>query len=401
MLMLAVGIDVSKSKSAAAILNPDGTVHTKPFEFRHSQPEMDALIRYIKDQNQPVTILMENTGHYHYPVLKALEAAGLPVCLINAYQMKKYGDMELRKAKTDKKDALRIARYALEKGYSLVPHTSMDQKYEDLRFLARQYDQRMGTLTTNKVFLINLLDETMPGITKLLSLTTRDPETSLTMLFIKRFKSYDRIKKMGRTRFLDSYNKLARKSRNRRAYGYGLAIYELAVNSITTRGENEFTLAAQDQCVDLVSESQKAADAIILKMQTLAETLPEYAVLRSMAGVGDRLGPLILAEIGDIRRFHSGKALNAYAGNDAPPYQSGTFESHNRHISKRGNAALRKYCFEVMQALKLTRPQDDPVYLFLIKKEQEGKPYNVAKMAGVNKFLRIYYARAMEALRLQ
>lgn len=72
-------------------------------------------------------------------------------------------------------------------------------------------------------------------------------------------------------------------------------------------------------------------------MQTLAETLPEYAVLRSMAGVGDRLGPLILAEIGDIRRFHSGKALNAYAGNDAPPYQSGTFESHNRHISKRGN----------------------------------------------------------------
>ncbi|MBR6862282.1 MAG: IS110 family transposase [Acidaminococcaceae bacterium] len=399
--MLAVGIDVSKSKSAAAILNPDGTVHTKPFEFRHSQPEMDALIRYIKDQNQPVTILMENTGHYHYPVLKALEAAGLPVCLINAYQMKKYGDMELRKAKTDKKDALRIARYALEKGYSLVPHTSMDQKYEDLRFLARQYDQRMGTLTTNKVFLINLLDETMPGITKLLSLTTRDPETSLTMLFIKRFKSYDRIKKMGRTRFLDSYNKLARKSRNRRAYGYGLAIYELAVNSITTRGENEFTLAAQDQCVDLVSESQKAADAIILNMQTLAETLPEYAVLRSMAGVGDRLGPLILAEIGDIRRFHSGKALNAYAGNDAPPYQSGTFESHNRHISKRGNAALRKYCFEVMQALKLTRPQDDPVYLFLIKKEQEGKPYNVAKMAGVNKFLRIYYARAMEALRLQ
>lgn len=54
-----------------------------------------------------------------------------------------------------------------------------------------------------------------------------------------------------------------------------------------------------------------------------------------------------------------------------------------------------------MQALKLTRPQDDPVYLFLLKKEQEGKPYNVAKMAGVNKFLRIYYARAMETLKQQ
>ena len=49
-----------------------------------------------------------------------------------------------------------------------------------------------------------------------------------------------------------------------------------------------------------------------------------------------------------------------------------------------------------MQALKLTKPQDDPVYLFMMKKEQEGKPYSVAKMAAVNKFLRIYYARAME-----
>ena len=295
---------------------------------------------------------MENTGHYHYPVLKAFQEAGLPVCMVNAYQIKKFGDMDLRKAKTDKKDAVRIARYALEKSYSLVPYTSMEQKYEDLRFLARQYNQRMLTLKTNKVFLLNLLDETMPGITNILPLTTRTPETSLSVLFINRFKSYDRIKKMGKS-------------------------------------------------LELVCESQKAADSIILKMKTLAETLPEYAVLRSMAGVGNRLGPLILAEIGDIRRFHSGKALNAYAGNDAPPYQSGTFESHNRHISKRGNAALRKYCFEVMQALKLTRPQNDPVYLFLLKKEQEGKPYNVAKMAGVNKFLRIYYARAMETLKQQ
>lgn len=98
----------------------------------------------------------------------------------------------------------------------------------------------------------------------------------------------------------------------------------------------------------------------------------------SMPGVGDHLGPLIIAEIGDVRRFHSAKALNAYAGNDAPPYQSGNFEIHNRHISKRRNAALRKYCYEVIQALKLIQPQDDPVYLFLLKKEQESKPYNVA-----------------------
>ena len=33
--MLAVGIDISKSKSVAAILNQDGSMHTSPFEFHH------------------------------------------------------------------------------------------------------------------------------------------------------------------------------------------------------------------------------------------------------------------------------------------------------------------------------------------------------------------------------
>lgn len=394
--MIAVGIDVSKSKSTVAILNGDGSIRAKPFNVRHTADELLALVNYIKGTSEVPTILMEPTSHYHYPLLKAFQEANLPVCLINPYQMKKYGDTALRKAKTDKRDSLRIAQYALEKSYSLIPYTPSDQKYEDLRFLSRQYSQRISTLTGNKVQLLDLLDQTMPGITSLLPLKSRDPDNCVLLRFVKRFKSFDMIRKMGKTRFLESFQILVRKTRGRPASTKGLRIYELALNSVTTRGDNPLTAMTQEQCVALISTSQKAADEINLQMRTIAETLPEYKVLRAMAGVGDRLGPVILAEIGDVRRFHSGKALNAYAGNDAPPYQSGQFESRNRHISKRGNPALRKACFEVMQALKLTKPQDDPVYLFLAKKEQEGKPYNVAKMAAVNKFLRIYYARVME-----
>ena len=247
--------------------------------------------------------------------------------------------------------------------------------------------------------LIGLLDESMPGITRVLALKSRNPEKCMLLQFIKRFHSFDYINSIGKTRFMNSYTTLARKVGERNAAAKGLAIYELSKASITTRSNSDYMDIALDQCVDILSDSQRAADEIMLQMQNIAETIPEYKVLLSMNGVGDRLGPVILAEIGDIRRFHSGKALNAYAGNDAPPYQSGQFESRNRHISKRGNPALRKACFEVMQALKLTKPQDDPVYLFMMKKEQEGKPYNVAKMAAVNKFLRIYYARAMELYR--
>ena len=394
--MLAVGIDVSKSKSTVAILNSDGSVLVKPYTMEHTQSDMCALTDYLRTFDEPLTILMEYTGHYHYPVLKKLQQEGFPVCVINPYQMKKYGDVEIHKAKTDKKDAIRIATYALEKAYKLVPYNSLEQKYEDLKFLSRQYNQRISSVAYTKVQLINLLDQTMPGITRILPLRSRHPEQCTLLLFIKRFKSFDEINKIGKTRFLASYATLVKKTRDRHAPSKGLAIYELATNSITTRGEDPYIQLAQSQCVDLLASAQNAADEIILQMQTIAETIPEYKVLRSMAGVGDRLGPVILAEIGDIRRFHSGKALNSFAGNDAPPYQSGQFESRNRHISKRGSATLRKACFEVMQSLKLTKPQDDPVYLFMLKKEQEGKPYNVAKMAGVNKFLRIYYARAME-----
>ena len=397
--MIAVGIDVSKSKSTVAILDSYGTVLATPFNMAHTQPEMNALVSRLKEFDEPVTILLEYTGHYHYPVLKKLQDEGFSVCVVNPYQMKKYGDMEIHKAKTDKKDALRIATYALEKSYKLVPYSFMEQKYEDLKFLSRQYDQRIAFVAKLKVQLINLLDQTMPGITKFLALKSRNPEKSALMLFIKRYKSFDEIQRMGKTRFLSTYATLMKKTTDRHAPQKGLAIYELARDSITTRGEDPYIWSAQDQCVDLLATAQNAADEIITQMQNIAETIPEYKVLRAMNGVGDRLGPVILAEIGDIRRFHSAKALNSFAGNDAPPYQSGQFESRNRHISKRGSSALRKACFEVMQALKLTKPQDDPVYQFILKKEQEGKPYNVAKMAGVNKFLRIYYARAMELYR--
>ena len=397
--MIAVGIDVSKSKSTVAILDSYGTVLATPFNMAHTQPEMSALVSRLKAFNEPVTILLEYTGHYHYPVLKKLQEEGFPVCVVNPYQMKKYGDVELHKAKTDKKDALRIATFALEKSYRLVPYSFMEQKYEDLKFLSRQYQQRISFVVKLKVQLTNLLDQTMPGITKILELKSRNPEKCALLLFIKRFKSFDEIQRIGKTRFLSAYTTLMKKTPDRYAPKKGLAIYELARESITTRGEDPYIWAAQDQCVDLLSTAQNAADEIIAQMQNIAETIPEYKVLRAMNGVGDRLGPIILAEIGDIRRFHSANALNSFAGNDAPPYQSGQFESRNRHISKRGSSALRKACFEVMQALKLTKPQDDPIYQFMLKKEQEGKPYNVAKMAGVNKFLRIYYARAMELYR--
>ena len=47
-----------------------------------------------------------------------------------------------------------------------------------------------------------------------------------------------------------------------------------------------------------------------------------------------------------------------------------------------------------MRVLKChAAPKDDAVYNYILKKESEGKSKKLAKVAGLNKFLRIYYAR--------
>ena len=118
--------------------------------------------------------------------------------------------------------------------------------------------------------------------------------------------------------------------------------------------------------------------------------LSELVVMR-MFGVGPVLGPQLMAEIGDVRRFDRKQSLVAFAGVDAPPCQSGTFDSKNRHISKRGSPRLRKTLFQVISTLIQHAPAEDPVFQFLDRKRQEGKHYYVYMTAAANKFLRIYY----------
>lgn len=104
-------------------------------------------------------------------------------------------------------------------------------------------------------------------------------------------------------------------------------------------------------------------------MQEIAKRLPEYSVVRNMGGIGDVLASKLIAEIGDVRRFHSGKALIAYAGIDDLPYQSGKFVGTDRRTLKQGSSALRKIGYEAMRCIKTHRPNEDAsVYDYIVKK---------------------------------
>jgi len=394
--MLAVGVDVSKGKSMVAALTEHGELVMRPREYGHSESEMGALIAQLQIYDE-VRIVLEATSHYHFPIVKRFQSAGLFVSVVNPFLMKKYLDGSIRKGKTDKKDAIKIATYCLEKWHKLTPHSPLDKQYDELRFLSRQYNQTVSMRVKGKVWLSQLLDQIMPGIKTIFKGEHRNPDKNVLYDFIEKYGHYENVLTLGMEKFMTEFTAWAKEKGYRYATSKAEQIYLLAQNAIPSRAADSSGCLALMQCVFTLKQSEHACNAILAQMREIAMTLPEYGIVRAMSGVGDRLAPRLIAEIGDVRRFTSAKALNAYAGNDAPPYQSGQYEGTRRHISKRGSKSLRKAGYEAMKALKTVKPvHDDAVYRFMLQKEAEGKPKNVAKMAGLNKFLRIYYARVSE-----
>jgi len=306
--------------------------------------------------------------------------------------------MAIRKGKTDKLDTIKIAAFGLDNWLHLVDYTPSLEVYGELKVLNRQYLSYISTRIRAKQTLTNLLDRTMPGIKTQLLNRSDVPDRDKLCDFVKEYWHFDNIICMSEARFITHYNNWAKKKGYRASTEKAKKIYALALDSIPTLSSTTpSTKMLVLEAVKVLHMIDTTLALILAQMRDLAKTLKEYEIVMAMHGVGEILGPRLIAEIGDARRFHSANALIAYAGLDAPPFQSGNFTATNRSISKRGSASLRKTGYEIMKYLKIAKPvQDNAVYLYMIKKENEGKPLRVAKIAALNKFLRIYYARVKE-----
>ena len=396
--MISVGIDVSKNKSTVCMLRPYGEVVEAPYNIDHTEQALNTLIERIKSFDEDVKVVLEATGGYHQVVVAKLLTSNIFTVVVNPYIMKKYCAATLRKAKTDKIDSIRIANYGIDHWFSMIAYCPPDEIYKELKLLGRQYEQYVRLKVGCKIQLANLLDGVMPGIKSILQGTVPAYSTKDKLCdFVEKYWHYDNIKKMSEKQFLSDYEKWIKRKGYRYNESQAIAIYQLSKNNIPTlKSSTPSTKMLVLQAVKSVREAELTLSLIISQMQEIASTLPEYSVVREMKGVGDVLSVRLIGEIGDVRRFRNGSSLVAFAGIDAPPYESGKFVGTNRNISKRGSSTLRKIGYEIMHSLKVSKPtEDSAVYDFIIKKENEGKPKRVAKIAGLNKFLRIYYARVM------
>ena len=379
-----VGIDVSKGKSTVAILSIAGEVIEEPFEINHDINGLNLLEEKIKDiPKEDLKIVMEETGTYHLPVLGYLLDKDYFVVAENALKIKKYLDRGLRKAKTDKKDSYKLAEYACDNWYKLNKVRENDEIYDNLRFLSISFS--------------NLCDLLFPGYYQLLD----ENNFILGLEIFKKYYHPEIVINKKQSQFINEIDKLAKKLGHKGA-GITLAnkVYNLALNTISPRPNNEYAQLSVECCVDELILAIKSSNKIISKMGELARKLPEYEEISKIPGVGKKLTSRVIAEVGDVRRFKNAGSLIAYAGLDAPPYQSGQFEATNRHISKRGNKYLRKTGYEVMKAIKSSCKDDNELKSYIIKKENEGKLKKVAKIAGLNKFLKMYYGIVKKTYKL-
>lgn len=391
--MISVGIDVSKGKSVVCILKTGGEIVKPPFEIDHTADELDSLVSLINSFEEETRVVLEDTGHYHLPVASYLSSHNIFVCCVNALRMKKYCSQSIRRAKTDKIDAVRIASFGITYWDELVQAYASSDTYDELRFLARQYYQITSMLVKAKVNFSNLLDQVMPGISDILQ--NQNNNHKLTE-FVSRYIHFKNIIDMGEKKFTANYCKWAKKKGYRCNERKAAEILALAQNGIPTLPNSQSVKIAVSEAIKLIHSTEESRNTILTQMQSLCKTLPEYSIVKDMNCIGDVLAPRIIAEIGDVRRFKNKHSLIAYAGIDAPPYQSGTFNASERKISKRGNSYLRKTGYEIMQSLIKHKPADDPIYDFIQKKRSEGKCGKEAMIAGLNKFLRVYYGKVME-----
>jgi len=389
--MNAVGIDISKGKCTVAILKPLGEVVADSFEVHHTSTEIKDLINRIHKLEGNSKVVMEHTGRYYEPVAHKLTESGLFVSVVNPVLIKNYGDDSLHTPKTDKADARKIASYTLDKWNTVKQYNLMDELRIQLKTMNRQFEFYTTHKTALKNNLIALLDQTFPGSNDFFDSPVRKDGHQKWVDFAGSYWHVDCVNNKSLEKFKEHYQKWCKRNGYNYLEAKAEAIYATSIELIPILPKNEITKGILLQAVNQLKAMSKEVEELRMAMDQTASKLPEYQVVMSMGGVGHSLGPQLMAELGDVRRFTHRSAITAYAGVDPGGNDSGKHQQKSVRTTKRGSAHLRRTLFLVMSSLIKLKPDGDPVYTFMMKKKAEGKPYLVYMTAGANKFLRIYY----------
>lgn len=297
--MNAAGIDVSGRKSTVAVLRPFGEVIKLPFDVPHSAEELASLAEQLKSIEGETRVVMEHTGRYYESIAKVLHEAGLYVSAVNPLLIKEYGNNSLRKVKTDKADAMKIAKYALDNWSELRDYTPMDTIRYDLRTMNRQFQLAVKQKTATANNLIALQEQSFPGIRKLFDSPVRSDGTQKWVDFTRDFWHTDCVRSGSLNAFTGRYRKWCKRNRYQFSTEKAAEVYALAKSAVVLVQKTSVTKTLVQAAADRLTAISRSVETYRSEMNKLASQLPEYSVVMEMYGVGESLGPQLMAEIRD------------------------------------------------------------------------------------------------------
>ena len=309
-----------------------------------------------------------------------------------------FSDNSIRKIKTDRADSLKIANYALTFWQELRDYSVEDETRQMLKIQSRLYERTLNSSVALRNGLISYWIRPSPVQISCSTNSAPRQDTSNGWILCGDFGI--KIAWLPRLFLLlqtPSKNG-AKEPDTTTLFRMPNGFMVLPRNSVATLAKNDSTKLLITQAVDSLNAVYDTLQILRSEMQRLASLLPEYEIVMGMQGAGPITGPQLMAEIGDVRRFTSKGALVAFAGVDAPPFQSGSFNSKSRHVSKRGSPHLRRVLFTICSVILQHSDPENAVFQFMDKKRAEGKHFYVYTVAGGAKFLRIYYAKVKEYL---
>lgn len=376
-----LGIDIAKTNHVASLIGADGSVIIRAIKFKNSNEGYTKLLNTIQNKLNDlsnINIAMEATGHYWLSLYSALVDDGFNVSVYNPYQIKSYrGAYNNRKQKNDIIDSIIIADYLRVFG---MKDSKLPQ--EDLMAL-KQFTRFRSNIVENvssiKVQVIGLLDKVFPEYKDFFC----DVFGVTSKQILLNCPTPDDIIRISTTKLA---NLLSKNSRGKFGKDDALNMKEVAKSSFGIKFTTDACSFEIKQLINQVIFLESQLEDVDKQISELYNKLDSH--LLSVPGIGIKLAPTILAEIGDINNFDKPSKLIAFAGVDPSENQSGNKLSTNNKLSKRGSPYLRHAIYTASLVAISNEPK---LRAYYDKKINEGKHHFVA-LAGISrKLLTIIY----------
>jgi len=383
-----LSFDIAKGNSMVCLVNSNLDILIKPFKINHKKGELNYLLEKIKG-HENITVVMESTSIYHLPIEKYFKDFNYKVVVLNPLIVKQ-NTGTLRKTKTDKIDCIRIAKIYL---FLDPEYFEKVDEYITLNPLSRQYFSLDEGLVRLKNRYKQLIQVVFPEFEEVFE--DEEIYNDIALNFIHDFPHPEYFYTK-RTNYLS--NVLCKYNGTTQAFRFknkASKLKTLAYDSIWYVPKDSYEVHNLVQVVELIIENKNKISSIKSNMIDALKDTELFKIISSFPQIGQFQTVLLLAELGDIRRFKSYQSLIAFCGLDSITIQSGSSINVHGSISKTGNKYARKTLFNISWSIiKIASHcnKNHPILIFFRKKQSESKHYYTCLCACSTKILRILYA---------